>query len=70
MAKLLVFVAVIALIWFVARASRRKPEAPPAATEHMVGCAHCGVHFPAAESFRADGADYCCEEHRRLGAGS
>ena len=35
--------------------------------ETMVQCAHCGIHFPASEAVvHASGAQYCCEEHRRL----
>lgn len=36
-------------------------------SEVMVQCAHCGVHFPASEALAgADGAVYCCAEHRQL----
>jgi hypothetical protein len=51
MAKFLLFLAVIAVIYFVVRASNRRSKPPPAATgtESMVRCAHCGVHFPGAE---------------------
>lgn len=35
--------------------------------ETMVQCAHCGIHFPSSEAVvHASGAQYCCEEHRRL----
>ncbi len=71
MAKFLLFLAVIAAIYFIVRASNRRVKPPAAAPgpESMVRCAHCGVHFPGAEALNADGRDYCCEEHRRLGVG-
>ncbi len=71
MAKFLLFLAVIAVIYFFVRAANRrsKPPASAAKPEAMVRCAHCGVHFPGAEALTLDGRDYCSEEHRRLGAG-
>jgi uncharacterized protein len=50
-------------------ASRSRPEPQgPAAVESMACCAHCGVYFPASESVRADGLDYCSPAHVRLPA--
>jgi uncharacterized protein len=70
MAKFLLFVLVLAAIYLLVRASNRRSKPPPAASppEAMAQCAHCGVHFPRAESLDRDGRDYCCEDHRRLGA--
>jgi uncharacterized protein len=70
--KFLLFVAVLAVVFWLLRASnsRGKPPSPERKSEAMARCAHCGVHFPGAESVAGDGLDYCCEEHRRLGAGS
>ncbi len=36
--------------------------------EPMACCAHCHVYFPASESVRADGLDYCSPAHVRLPA--
>ena len=70
MAKFLLFLVVIAVIYFVVRASNRRNKPPAAtATESMVRCAHCGVHFPGAEAVSGDGGEYSCEAHRRLGPG-
>jgi uncharacterized protein len=71
LAKFLLFLAVIAAIYFIVRASNRRSRPPAAAPgpEQMLRCGHCGVHFPAAEAVSTDGLDFCCEEHRRLGAG-
>jgi uncharacterized protein len=68
-AKFLLFIVVLAVIYALVRASNRRSKPPPAARtpEAMTQCAHCGVHFPRAESVSQDEHDYCCEEHRRLG---
>jgi uncharacterized protein len=68
-AKFLLFLAVIAVIYALVRASKRRSKPPPAtgAPEAMAQCAHCGVHFPVAESVRDAERDYCCEDHRRRG---
>lgn len=42
----------------------RQPQRPePGATEKMLQCAQCGVHFPASENVPANGRDYCCAAH-------
>jgi len=68
-AKFLLFIAVLAVIYALVRASNRRGKPPPAARmpESMTRCAHCGVHFPRAESLSEAGQDYCSEDHRRLG---
>ena len=35
-------------------------------TEPMACCNHCHVYFPASETVRADGQDYCSPAHVRL----
>lgn len=35
-------------------------------TEPMARCNHCHVYFPASETVRADGQDYCSPGHVRL----
>jgi uncharacterized protein len=48
------------------------PQARPGAAkapvqiEAMAQCTHCGMYFPASESVRADGHDYCSPGHVRL----
>ncbi|MBI5901117.1 MAG: hypothetical protein HZB40_18080 [Rhodocyclales bacterium] len=74
MAKFLLFLAVVAAIYLLVRASNRRGNPPGKAgpdpgTEEMARCALCQVHFPRSESRRQDGKDFCCDEHRRLGAG-
>ena len=71
MAKFLLFLAVIAVIYALVRASNRRGKPPPVAPgpESMTRCAHCGLHFPSTEAINDAGQDFCCEEHRRLGVG-
>ncbi|MDO8787082.1 MAG: PP0621 family protein [Sulfuritalea sp.] len=72
MAKFLLFIAVLAVVYWLVRASNRRSRPPPATgmPEPMTQCAHCGVHFPRAESLSEGERDYCCEDHRRLGVRS
>ncbi|KAF0164068.1 MAG: hypothetical protein FD157_2433 [Rhodocyclaceae bacterium] len=72
MAKFLLFIVVLAVIYALVRASNRRSKPPPEARtpEAMTRCAHCGVHFPRTESVRGGENDYCCEDHRRLGVRS
>lgn len=41
----------------------RRPASEQPATEKMLQCAHCGVHFPSSENVPANGRDYCCAAH-------
>lgn len=47
------------------RVGREKASRREKLAESMLQCARCGVHFPASEALiDADGAAFCCEEHR------
>lgn len=72
MAKFLLFIFVLAVIYALVRASTRRGKPPPPARlpEAMTKCSHCGLHFPQAEAVSDTGRDYCCEDHRRLGGRS
>lgn len=79
--KLLVILATVALLLWLIRGSRRKPDATPprapkktapriAAPEQMVECAWCGLHLPASDALPAPGGQqYCCTDHRRRAGG-
>ena len=70
MTKLVLFIAILAVIYLLVRASKRPKTPPPeakAAEEAMAQCAHCGVHFPLTESVDEAGRVFCSEAHRRLG---
>ena len=71
MTKFLLFVAVLAVVYMLLRASKRPKPPPPqgkGAGEAMAQCAHCGVHFPLNEAVGEGNRVFCSEDHRRLGA--
>lgn len=49
-----------------AAAPRNPTNAPLAAPQDMVECAHCGLHLPRSEAIEAAGRSYCSAEHRTL----
>ncbi|ANN70298.1 PP0621 family protein [Bordetella bronchialis] len=53
-----------------AQASRRRAgkAAPAVPAEHMVRCAHCGIHLPRSEATQIGGRTWCSPQHARLGA--
>jgi len=78
--RLLVWLALAAVVWWIVRKKARpvapppaRPAAPPRAAaiappEPMVDCARCGLHLPASEALRDDAArPYCSAEHRAAG---
>jgi uncharacterized protein len=67
---ILLALAVLILVWLVRRAlGQRQGDAPkvPGARGELVACAHCGVLVPRSEARDAAGAQYCSEDHARLG---
>jgi uncharacterized protein len=69
--KILLIVAVFALVYFIVRGYARSLAAKPPANslereDDMVRCRQCGVHLPRGESVRAGAEFYCSEEHRKL----
>lgn len=58
------------LVWkSLQRAGRRTdPKPPPAATQAMVSCAHCGLHLPQTDALVDGNRYFCSDEHRRLSA--
>jgi len=64
---ILLALALLVLVWLVRRALRARGGPVPPPPAELVGCAHCGVLLPRAEARGADGAQYCSEEHARLG---
>lgn len=67
---ILLALAVLILVWLIRRAfGGHKRDAPkvPGAPGDLVACAHCGVLVPRSEARAAAGAQYCTEEHARLG---
>jgi uncharacterized protein len=79
MTRLLFWIGLIILVVMAVRSKLRSMSMPPPGTaerpgqslegaEAMACCAHCHVYFPASESVRADGLDYCSPAHVRLPA--
>lgn len=71
--KLIVLLAVVLGVLWLARAARRRvrdrtPDAAPAAAptsqEDMVACVECGVHLPRSEALPGRGGLFCSEAHR------
>jgi uncharacterized protein len=79
MSRLLFWIALAILVVMAVRSKLRGMSVPPPGDasrpggsleqgEAMACCAHCHVYFPASESVRADGLDYCSPAHVRLPA--
>ncbi|ATE60954.1 PP0621 family protein [Thauera sinica] len=77
MRNLLIFLLALWGIWWIRRAIRRAGEGRAAGgekagktrrrVEHMVECAHCGVHVPESEGVRDGERFFCSEAHRLAG---
>jgi len=71
--KILFFLLIAVAVYILLRARGSRTGAGQSQTERtgqpeaVVACSHCGVHVPISEVIVAEGANYCCEEHRRLG---
>jgi uncharacterized protein len=73
MMRALFWLAFFVLVIFAVRSKIRKlnkgqadaagPARASEAGEAMACCAHCHVYFPASESVRASGLDYCSAAH-------
>jgi len=65
---LILFIAVALLVLVVQKLYRqqqqkKQDDAALPDAEDMVPCAYCGVHLPAKNALRKDGAFYCSKEH-------
>ena len=69
MAKIILVVLALALVYWILKGYRRKIDrrsgAPKVKDEDMVRCAQCGVHLPRSDSLPAGQSFYCSAEHRR-----
>jgi uncharacterized protein len=78
--NLLIFLLVLFGVWWVRRAlsgakrgrgtdesAAQQAQAENRSVEHMVECAHCGVHVPEVEGVRDGARFYCSEAHRLAG---
>lgn len=67
--KLIVLLAVVVLVLWLARGGRRRiadrEEAPPLPKqEDVVACSQCGLHVPRSDALPGRGGQFCCEVHR------
>ena len=67
----LLILSVLALVWLLRAAGRRKvrppePGAPvkPPQVQAMLACSHCGVLMPRDEALPGRGGVFCSAEHR------
>ena len=77
MAKILLLLAVVAIVYALLRnykrviarqqESDRTGDPAPVSSEDMVQCARCGIHLPRSEGFLEQGRFFCTDDHRRLG---
>lgn len=72
--KGLLFLAVMGLlVWFwqnrQATRPTPKPKPPPEAAQDMARCAHCGLHFPAADALSGPNGSYCSADHLHQSGG-
>ena len=70
MAKIILLVLGLMLVYWILRTYRRRIDrrsagTPSAAAESMVQCAQCGVHVPRGESITAQGNFFCSAEHQQ-----
>lgn len=64
MSRLLLLVAIAAVVHLLLRSFRKgAPQGGPELGD-MVRCAQCGVHLPIHESIEAGGHLFCSAEHR------
>ena len=74
MSRILFWLALAFLVLMALRSKLRGMRMPPPQAkpqqprelpdaEVMLCCAHCGMYYPASESVKADGRDYCSPAH-------
>jgi uncharacterized protein len=72
MGRVLVLILIVVLaVWLIRRALRPSAAPPPPPKTpiegDLVACARCGVNLPRSEARQTGGAEYCSDEHARLG---
>lgn len=67
----LLILAVLALVWLLRTASRRRVRPPdpgrgaePPEVQAMLACSHCGVLMPRDEVLPGRGGVFCSDAHR------
>lgn len=75
MFKIIFFVGLVALVFWVLGAKSRARRDPPPATpptpaappqpQSMVSCAQCGLHLPRGDALPGRGGVFCSAAHRQ-----
>jgi uncharacterized protein len=71
--KFLLFLALLAVVWWIWRKKRPRPSVDMSKTQHMermVACSYCQVHLPESESIRVGALHYCSKAHQQAGEAS
>lgn len=69
MSRLILYLAIAAVVYYLYRALRGpRPAKPRLMRAHdTVRCEHCGVHIAVDDAVNDDSHHYCSAEHRQLG---
>ena len=70
MKYLLLLGVVFGVIWWIKlsrpASTENKSSVNSEGPQHMLRCAHCGLHLPDNEAVMSRNASYCSEAHRAL----
>jgi len=69
MGKLIFYILIAALIYWIIKSRRPKQketEVLQEPTEDMVNCSYCGVYLPKSEAVGSHNKYFCCDEHGHL----
>ncbi len=69
MGKLIFYIMIAALIYWIIKNRQPKEENTETLSESiedMVICTYCGVHLPKSEAISHHNQYFCCNEHRHL----
>ena len=69
MGKLIFYILIAALIYWIIKSRRLKQEETEVlqeSAEDMVNCSYCGVYLPKSEAVGNHDKYFCCNEHSHL----
>lgn len=69
MGKLIFYILIAALIYWIIKSRRLKQEETEVlqeSAEDMVNCSYCGVYLPKSEAVGNHDKYFCCDEHSHL----
>jgi uncharacterized protein len=62
MAKIVLTLAVIALVYFIFFKKKKKPVQTSGESEDMVECSRCGTFISTQEAYEKEGKTFCSKE--------